>query len=384
MSKLFALVGNWFYKPAPKGLSVYELDQDTGKLNFVDTFYNDYGLGFAAKGVTDSTAYMVNECEAQRGCVGGGGYIMSVCVDEKSGQPEILGEAKTLLSFPAYFCVSNSGKYGVTVHMGNGSHITKVVSTPDGGFTNTVLYDDAAVVLFRMNEDGSVGAVCDVSVHRGEEAPGAHMMAHLHSVTSDPQGKLFFVCDKGLDRVTTYHIDEEAGKLIRLCDVDVETGVVPRYSVFHKELPLVYVNNERLTEVFTFRVDYETGAMTRIARTSLLEDPNVDMTGLRVEASDIQLSEDGKHLYVAVRGLDMIAVFDVEADGSLTLKQNAKTGSSPRGLCFTPNGRFMYSMNTETAHIATFAVEENGLLTPVGEAVSAPSPACMVIIQAKE
>lgn len=380
MKDMYALVGNWFYRPAPKGLSVFKVDAQSGKLEFQKTYFDDCGIGTQTANPAKHVTYLVHECEAQRGCIGGGGYVMTVQTKPENGEVELLKESKTLSAFPSFFCLDPSGKYGVATHMGNGSHVTKIMKSPSGDFANTVVYDDAALVLFRMEENGCVGDICDVYVKTGDERPGAHSMSHMHSVSCDRQGRIFFVCDKGTDKVYTFTIDREKEKLIALRELKVEDNVIPRYSVFHPTLPLVYSNNERLLELFTYHVDFETGAITRTARTGLLMDPGVDQTGLRVEPADLIWSPDCKHLYVTIRGLDLIAVLDVDADGALHLRQNVHTQPSPRGLCFLPDGRFLYCMNTESATIETFAVDADGMLTPAQAPVSAPSPACMSIV----
>jgi 6-phosphogluconolactonase (cycloisomerase 2 family) len=377
----YALVGNWFFHPCPKGLTVFRYVAETGALEPVDTFFPEKDVGTVVPARQKGMAYLVLECGDLHGCVGGGGYLTTIRVDPATGTPSIVGEVKTLLPFPSYFCLDGSGRYGLVTHMGNAGHVTKVIRRPDGSYDNVVEYDDTAVVLFRIGKDGLPGEVLDVSIHQGNGKPGSHTVSRMHSVTCDPDGELFFICDKGLDYVYTYRIDKENNRLVRLAQFSVDTGTIPRYSVFSQTQPLIYANNERIHEVFTYRYDKTTGDVRLSARTPLFTDPKRDTEGLLVEASDIILSGDGKRVYVSVRGFDLVAVFDVASDGGLSLRQNAPAGGvNPRGLCLSPDGRFLFCMNMVGKTITRLPVGADGLLGEPVEAGVAPCPADMKIV----
>ena len=68
--------------------------------------------------------------------------------------------------------------------------------------------------------------------------------------------------DKGMDRVYTFRVDEEEGKIIPAdCFLD-DRGVFPRYGAFHPTLPVLFTNNERACVIDVFDYDRESGKIT--------------------------------------------------------------------------------------------------------------------------
>jgi 6-phosphogluconolactonase (cycloisomerase 2 family) len=191
---------------------------------------------------------------------------------------------------------------------------------------------------------------------------------------ADPSGKLFFVCDKGVDKIYTYHLDREKGKLLPLRETAVETGSAPRYGTFHPRLPIFYMNLEKKTVLHGYRYDVKNGTLELISTVPLLnagEENSID----RVESSDLVIHPNGKSLYAAVRGVNRIVSLDIDDEGSVSLKQSINCGGEhPRGLCVSPDGRFLFSANMASGNITTFAIRNDGNLEAVGE-TKAPCPA---------
>lgn len=377
-NKMYALVGNWHYIPGPRGYSVFSYDPENARLELLETGFKDLAAGQQAVDERKRIAYVVNECGDRRGETGGGGYVVAVKIDARTGHLTQLNEKESLSPAPSYFLLDKSGKYGVAVHHSGFGHVTKIEREKDGKYRSVTLFDDAAVVLFKIEEDGSLGDVCDVSVVHGEGSSGPHMIPHLHCAVADPSGEIFAVCDKGLDRIYTYRIDRENGRLVRLSETTVETGCCPRYGAFHPSLPVFYSNNEKTPEIFSFHYDVKSGEMIRFAVDSVQEPQNA---GQATEPSDIVVHPGGNYLYVSDRGADMIAVFDIDEKGGLKLKQNiACGGKNPRGLCLSPDLRFMLVANSDTATIAVFMIREDGTLVLYSDDTKAVCPANIRIL----
>ena len=91
----------------------------------------------------------------------------------------------------------------------------------------------------------------------------------------------------------------------------------------------------------------------------------------------MHLSPDGRHLYASNRGHDSIAVFRVEAEGSLSLLGHQPCGGrTPRNFAIDPEGQYLLAANQDTDNIAVFAIGEDGLLRQTGD-VPFPSPVCI-------
>lgn len=196
---------------------------------------------------------------------------------------------------------------------------------------------------------------------------------------------MFAVCDKGMDRIYTYRIDREKGKLVHLDTwIDEEVACFPRYCAFHPVLPIYYANNERLAAINTFRYDDETGKLTLLSKLFLLpEDPgNID--GKPVGGQDIAVHPNGKYLYCTLVGLNLIVVCELDAKGQPSVKQLVKcNGKMPRGIRLSPDLRFLLSGNMLSGDITTFAVNADGTLTWTGKTFEAISPSAIQFLVAE-
>jgi 6-phosphogluconolactonase len=383
--KMYALVGSWFYRPGQKGITVYKYNPENGSLELIESGFSDVNACHVSLDPERNIAYFTDTCGDRRGEIGGGGYVIAFRVDPETGKLTMISKKESLAPEPEYICVDNTKRYAMIPHHTDSGHVTRIVKKADGSFTSETLLDDAAVVLFRLNEDGTFGEVCDVSITRGEgSAVGPHVYSQLHSVVADPTGELFAVCDKGTDKIHTYHLDRKKGKLIPLQATAVETGISPRFSTFHPTIPVYYVNFERKPIVHTYRYDVATGKLDRIGVTSLLLDEKAAEGVHAWDIADILLHPNGKHLYVTVRGIESIAVLDVDDKGMLTLKQNINCGGKwPRCLCFSPDTRFLFTTNTESNNIVKFALGADGTLSATGQQTESRLAACMKILVVK-
>lgn len=396
--KTFVYVGNWSFQAKPakgKGISVFSFDEGTGALELIETIRPDVAAGQLWLDADKRILYSNDECGERRGEIGGGGYLLAFRIDPESGKLSLINQKDSLSPEPSYLCLDKSGKYLAACHCGDPWHVTRIVRRPDGSFGNEVLFDDSALVLFRVNEDGSLGEACDVSVNPGTGGKGENsqvnvdpvsghiqlveVLSRLHAVVASPSGELLAVCDKGMDKVYTYRIDREKGKLIRLSEwAAPEVACFPRYCAFHPTNGVLYVNNENYALLNSFHYDEGTGALERFDKVYLLpEDPGM-VDGKPVGAQDILVHPNGKVLYCTLCGLNLIVVCRIGEDGAPRPVQRINSrGILPRGIALSPNGRFLLSGNMVSGDITVFAVDEEGLLTDTGKTYEAVSPSAV-------
>lgn len=398
MSKTFVYVGNWSFQAKPakgKGISVFSFDAECGALELIETIRPDVAAGQLYLDAENLILYSNDECGERRGEIGGGGYLLAFRIDPETGKLTLMNQKDSLSPEPSYLCLDKSGKYLVTCHCGDPWHVTKIVRRPDGSFGNEVLFDDSALVMFRINEDGSLGDVCDVSVNQGTGGKGEHsqvnvdpvsghiqlveVLSRLHAVVASPSGELLAVCDKGMDKIYTYRIDREHGKLVKLNEWTApEVACFPRYAAFHPTKGVLYVNNENYALLNSFHYDEKTGALDRFDKVYLLdEDPGL-VDGKPVGAQDILVHPNGKMLYCTLCGLNLIVACRIGEDGVPRPVQRVfSRGNLPRGVALSPDGRFLLSGNMVSGDITVFAVDEEGLLTDTGKTYEAVSPSAV-------
>lgn len=399
--KMYAIVGNWGFSPAPKGISTFHYDPDTGGLELIETIRQDIAAGQLFLDEENQILYAVNECGERRGEIGGGGYLLSFKIDPDTGRLTELNEQESLLAEPSYLCMSKSKKFIITCHCADPFHVTKIVKDESGTFSNEVLFDDTALILFPINKDGSIGAPCDVAITPSTGGIGGEskkkvdpltnhiqlvrVISRLHAVISSPDGELYVACDKGMDKLVTFKLDEEKGKFIMLDEyLTEEVASFPRYGAFHPTLPVFYANNENLALLNCFHYDKK-GKLELLAKIPLLFEEVGLIDGKPVGAQDILVHPNGKILYVTLCGLDYIVVVSLDAEGKPILKMTVESGGNlPRGICLSPDGRYLLSGNMVSGDITTFRVLDDGMLESTGKVYEAVSPSAIRIFTVEE
>lgn len=398
--KIYVYVGNWSFEAKPakgKGISIFEYLPENGDLKLIETICPEVAAGQLYLDAERGILYSNDECGERRGEIGGGGYLLAFRIDRETGKLTLMNQKDSLSPEPSYLCLDKSKKYLVTCHCSDPWHVTRIVKRPDGSYTNEVLFDDTALVMFRVNEDGSLGDVCDVAITPGTGGKGEHsqvnvdpvsghiqlveVISRLHAVLASPSGEMLVTCDKGMDKVYTYRIDREKGKLVFLNQWTApEVACFPRYAAFHPDLKkkVLYVNNENFAQLNSFHYDEDTGVLERFHKVYLLpEDPGM-VEGKPVGAQDIMVHPNGKALYCTLCGLNLIVVCRLDDSGIPTPVQRIQSrGNLPRGIALSPDQRFLLSGNMVSGDITLFAVDEEGLLTDTGKTFGAVSPSAV-------
>lgn len=359
--KSFALVGSWDWdgcESSTKGITVCDYDEKTGHLSPMRNYLPEIKIGSEPL-VNEHNVYFVEEIKQTRNRKsGGGGYVYYAEIDEKR-QLHIKNQKETLACNPCYCALDKTNKYLIVVHYASTRDTaTKLKRDKNGDIRQEIIYDDAAIVLFRLHDDGSINKLTDFAYHE----PNQEKCSLLHSVYKQPDGNIFVVFDKGLDRVYTYKIDYENEKLILLDTLLLDEDSDPRYCVFHPELHKIYSTNEKRTYVYTIGYDPNTGKLKKEKETYLLTCDKAEYD--IAMSSDIKITPDFQHLYIAIRGIDIIAVCNIDENGFPHLQQNIScNGKFPRGLGINKKGTILYACNTESDNITLFDIDDNGLLT---------------------
>lgn len=393
-NKTYAVVGNWGFAEAPKGITTYEYCPGTGSLELIETICPEIAAGQLWIDQEKGIVYVCNERGERRNEIGGGGYILSFRIDPETGKLKLINEKESLCPEPSYICQDISGKYLLVSNCADPWHVTRIVKDAEGHFSNKVLFDDTGLVVFRVNEDGSIGDVCDIAITestdgKSEESEAnvdpvsghiqmVRVLSRLHCVLQSPDGGVFVTCDKGMDRIYTYGLDRAEGKLKELDRVVADFKVFPRYAAFHPTLSVLYVNNEFSPVLYSLTYDRQTGKMGWLDKTQLLfEDPGL-VDGKPVGAQDILVSPDGKTLYCSLVGVNSISVLRLDEAGVPALAQLMPCrGNMPRGLQISPDGKYLYCGNMLSKDITVFEIQEDGMLKDTETTIEAVSPSAI-------
>ena len=356
--KIYAVIGMW-----SGGLYLCDYHEESGQMTPIGLFgEKEIKCGQSFWDQKHQLLYATDEVSG-RNALGGGGYATAWKIDSEKDTLSEFSRRCTLSENPSWICLEPSGAYALVTHFcAHWSGYTKIVQQPDGTYSSRVDVCDDALVLMRMNPDGSFGDVCDVVIHRGSGKPGPGATPHLHSVVCDPSGELFTVCDMGTDQVFSYRLNRKAGKLQFLDSFRAEDGAEPRLEVFDPNGQYLYTNNEGRPEVYSFRYSTSSGALERICVCPTLPQ-EMRPEGRPFSPSDLILSPDARYLYTTIRVADQISVLRVEKNGQVTRLQSVSSeGKKPKGIALSPDGEYLFSANGESGTVTQFRVNADGTL----------------------
>ena len=246
-----------------------------------------------------------------------------------------------------------------------------------------VSYGDGYVVSFPLGADGRIGAHLPLIPHHGPLGPNTARQekSHAHSVTLSPDNRFAFVADLGLDRVFSYRLNAATAALTPNDPAFIATapGTGPRHSKFSADGRFFYVLDELDGTVTVCTYDAARGAGTPIQRISTLP------AGFKItdpdRAAEIRIHPNGKFLYASNRGaFDSLAVFAVNADGTLQLVEILPSGGShPRNFALSPDGAWLICANRDSNNLVVFKVDPaTGRLTATGHTVTVPQAVCVL------
>jgi len=277
----------------------------------------------------------------------------------------------------AYRIDENSGRLTLLSHQAtggkNGVHLS-IDAT--GKFLVVANYDSGTLAVLPINGDGSLAALSDLATLTG--APGPHktqqLSSHPHHCPFDPSRRFIVVPDKGLDRVFVWKLDAATGKLVANNPPSVATraGAGPRHVGFHPSLPFAYVVNELDSSMTTYQFDAASGSLKPA---QILPSIPSTFTGDNT-AAEIAVAPSGRFVYASNRGHDSIAIFAIDARGTLSpVGWEPTRGTTPRFFGFDPVGTHLYAANQTGDTVVVFNVNENtGKLSATGETIQFGAP----------
>lgn len=239
----------------------------------------------------------------------------------------------------------------------------------------------STVAVVTRNGDGTLGALADTVTLKGTIGPHRteQQFAKPHQVAFDPSERFIVVPDKGLDQVFTFRLDANSGKLAQIAAEAPRTraGAGPRHVAFHPAGGLAYVVNELDSTVLACRFDAASGALSPFQVLTTLPDTYMGNN----TAAEIAVSTDGRFVYASNRGADNIVTYAVDAPtGRLTARGWSDVrGKTPRFFTLDPSGQWLLAADQDSDRIVTFRVDQGtGQLSANEAAVRTGSPVCMI------
>lgn len=307
------------------------------------------------------------------------GAILKALAETAAPGPSFLALHPTL---PVLYAVLEGEEGGVAAYSADpggpglladgtsgGSYPCHLAVDPTGTWLAVANYGDGTVAVYRLGATGLFDGRPRLFPHHGHGPdPSRQAEPHAHQAVFGP-GRVLHVTDLGTDEVRRYILATEP-EIHPEGHARLAPGSGPRHMAHHEGR--WYVAGELDG---TIRVHDEGWRELGHVRAAAAEGPN--------QVAHLEMSADGRHLYVANRGPDTIAVFAVRAgeggeSGGLTpVAEVGSGGLWPRH--FAVAGDHMYVANQRSGGVVAFALRD-GVPVPTGETFAVGSPSCVLVV----
>lgn len=164
---------------------------------------------------------------------------------------------------------------------------------------------------------------------------------HLHFVGWGNNSRFLYASDLGTDEILVFDSQQNALSLIQR--IELVPGDGPRHLAFHPRLNIIYSLNELSNTISVYQQAPQSGMLSFVDKAYLHPDKKQEQVSI---ASAIRVSNDGNHLYVAVRGENMLYGFNVEQTGKLSfINKVASGGKHPRDFNFSASQQYLLVAN---------------------------------------
>ncbi|WP_426569969.1 lactonase family protein [Streptomyces canus] len=243
------------------------------------------------------------------------------------------------------------------------------------GHVLTANYGSGSVTAVPVRADGSLApAASGVLRHTGS---GPHTRRqqgpHAHQVQPDPTGRWAVSVDLGTDSVRVCDLRDGAPVLHR--EFALRPGSGPRHLAFHPGGSYAYVVNELTPSVTVCRWDAPDGSLKPLAEVPVLPGaPTGD-----AYPSGVAVAPDGRFVWTATRGEDVLSVFAVEGEGEVLrlIGTVPCAGHWPRALAASAG--FLYVANERSGDVTWFALDPATGLPRRSGSIEVPAASCVVL-----
>lgn len=223
-----------------------------------------------------------------------------------------------------------------------------IATDRSGRFLLTAYYVASKITVHRIGEDGTLGNTPEQEIATAEKA---------HAIMTDRSNRFAFVPHTGPNAIYQFRFNAATGRLSPGNPLVLQTGnnTGPRQFVVHPDRNLLFFDYEQGSAIASFRMDQNTGQLTFRERLSSLP---ADFTGRNSNAR-IEIHPSGKFVYVANRGHDSLAGYQIDADtGRLKSLGQTATEPTPRGFAIDPSGEFLYAAGQSSNRLAAFRIDQ--------------------------
>ncbi|MFE9774440.1 lactonase family protein [Streptomyces sp. NPDC005931] len=241
------------------------------------------------------------------------------------------------------------------------------------GHLLTANYGSGSVTAVPVRPDGGLAPTASgVCRHSGSGPhPQRQQGPHAHQVQSDPSGRWAVSVDLGTDSVRVCTLT--AGTPVPHREIALRPGSGPRHLAFHPDGSRAYVLNELAPTVVVCRWDAADGMLKPLGESPVLSAaPAGD-----AYPSGIAVSGDGRFVWTATRGEDVLSVLAIDGDGLRLLATVPCGGHWPRAI--TESGGVLYVANERSGDVTWFALDPVTGVPRREGSLPVPAASCVVV-----
>jgi 6-phosphogluconolactonase len=339
-----------------KGIYVFRFDTDTGKLTPLGLAAETPNPTYFALSASGKFLYAVNEIYQFRGEPSGA--IGAYAINAATGMLTPLNQVSAVGTGPCHAVIDRTGKNLLTANFGSGS-----------------------VAVFPINPDGTLRPASSFSQDAGSGPNARQEGPHSHAINLTPDNQLALSSEFGTDRLRVFRFDASAGTLTPAdpAQIPLKPASAPRHLAFHSNGKFAYSLNEIDSTVTVLAYDSGAGRFQQLQNLSALPE---NFTGHNTSA-EVIVHPSGKFLYASNRGHHSIAVFAIQADGTLrTIAHIPSGGKTPRGFGVDSSGRWLIAAGQSTHNLAVFAIDPvTGIPAATGETAPVHTPLCVKFLE---
>ncbi len=260
----------------------------------------------------------------------------------------------------------DGGTFGGVGTIGGGVGTTSVVYVTNSGSDNVSGYSINA----------ATGALVPIVGSPFANLSGPSAIA----ISSD--GFFTFVANSRANNVTAFRVSTDGSLIVvpstALNPNPASVGTTPGAVAISSDTRYLYVVNGGSDNVTAFNIG-AAGVLTSVPQAAGNSNP-VSVGGSH--PTSVAISKLGRFLYVANSGSNDVSAFSIGGTGLLTLIPPSGTsrnpistgGKAPKGIAISPNGSFLYVANSGSNDVTVFQIGANGLLSLVQPAGSSANP----------
>ena len=325
------------------GIQACRLDLDSGALTAIASFDGLTNPGFLAAHPNGRWLYAASETSrASNNGNFGEVWALRYAADAEPFRIEALNHQSSQGDAPCHLRLDATGRWLLVAN-----------------------YTSGSAAVYPIQADGSLGEMTSFVEHHGHGPnPARQEGPHTHSSIFSPDNRFAILAELGLDQLLVYELDQATGKLRPHGTAPARPGAGPRHLAFHPDGKHLYAANELDSTIALYDYDAASGSLHE--RQFL---PTLPQTDPESTVADIHIAASGKRVYVSNRGHNSLAVFDIGAEGKLSLAGFWSCGGNwPRNFALAPGGRFVLVANQYSNWVSVLPLD--GPQGAVGSAVA--------------